>query len=226
MFDTELMRTRSWQLKTVDFRKDVSTEKTKWLLFSIVQKIYSFLARFSFDFGIAERASLKGFQGLSKLAKEVKADFYMVHHAEALAIGFKAARFHKSTLGFDAEDFHSGMNESGQFSKEEKLIAYLERKYLPHYSYLTAASKGIGDAYINSYGIKNSEVILNVFPKEEVFQKKIDWPPVRFYWYSQTIGPNRSLETLLKAAAKVNEPFELHLRGSFHNDAYKNFYRI
>jgi glycosyltransferase involved in cell wall biosynthesis len=45
--------------------------------------------------------------------------------------------------------------------------------------------------------------------------------PVRFYWYSQVIGPNRSLETLLEAAAMIKEPFEIHLRGSFQSTEYK-----
>jgi glycosyltransferase involved in cell wall biosynthesis len=61
---------------------------------------------------------------------------------------------------------------------------------------------------------------LNVFPSQRLnlpAPKEV----VRFYWYSQTIGSNRSLEILMEATAKIKAPFELHLRGSFNNDGYK-----
>jgi glycosyltransferase involved in cell wall biosynthesis len=62
--------------------------------------------------------------------------------------------------------------------------------------------------------------ILNVFPKEDLRENGLT-QPVKFYWYSQVIGPNRSLEILLEAASLLNEPFELHLRGKFNNGEYE-----
>lgn len=218
-FDEELMKTRSWKFKTVNFRKEIKTEKFYWFYISLLQELYLLLSNFSLKFGIAERAALKGFGALARLAKKEKADVYLLHHAESLGVGFKAAS-KNAKIGFDAEDFHSGMNESGNLTKEDKIISFLEKKYLPRCTYFTVASKGIGEAYVNKYGIKGAGVILNVFPKEEVASAKIH-EPIRFYWYSQVIGPNRNLETLLVAAAQIKDPFEIHLRGSFHNPEYE-----
>lgn len=219
-FDCELMQNRAWSLKTVNFRKGEKSEKPYWLYLSLKQKIFALLGKATFQFGIAERAALKAFDALVKLAANEKADFYIAHHAEALGAAYKAAKVNNAGFGFDAEDFHTGMNESGTASKDDALIAYLEAKYLPHCSYLTAASKGIGEAYSSKYKIPLRNTILNVFPKEPVQVNEVN-KPVRFYWYSQVIGPNRSLEALLEAASQIEQPFEIHLRGSFHSEAYK-----
>ncbi|HVF80451.1 MAG TPA: hypothetical protein VM884_00875, partial [Flavisolibacter sp.] len=218
-FDNELMKTRSWKLRTVNFRKEEKSEKMAWLYLSLKQKIHALLLRFTWRFGVAERAMCKGYSELLKLAVMEGADFYLVHHPEALGIGYKAARLNGAKFGFDAEDFHTGMNESGTASKEEEVISFLEKKYLPQCDYLTAASKGINEAYADKYGIKKGVVIHNVFPRENVEASSVH-QPVRFYWYSQSIGPNRSLEILMQAAAKIEEPFEIHLRGSFHTETY------
>jgi glycosyltransferase involved in cell wall biosynthesis len=41
-----------------------------------------------------------------------------------------------------------------------------------------------------------------------------DEKAVSFYWFSQTIGPGRGLESLAKALPKLCGPWELHLRGN------------
>lgn len=219
-FDNEIMKTRLWKLRTVNFRKNVKAERLKWIYLSFKQKFYSFLTRFSWRFGFAERSVCRGFDELLKLALKENADFYLVHHPEALGIGYKAARTKNAKLGFDAEDFHTGMDESGFNKKNDQIISFIEKKYLPYCSYITAASKGINEAYGNTYGIKQGAVILNVFPKENL-NLPIVHQPLRFYWYSQAIGPNRSLEIVMHAAAQIKEPFEIHLRGNFHSGAYK-----
>jgi glycosyltransferase involved in cell wall biosynthesis len=126
-------------------------------------------------------------------------------------------------FGFDAEDFHTGMHEAPGPSKEEAIIAYLEGKYLPSCHYLTAASKGIAAAYQEKYGIVMPQVILNVFPFEDLPVRNADGP-VRFYWYSQVIGPNRGVELLLEAAGRIGKelPFEIHLRGKVYGAGYKD----
>lgn len=217
-FDEELMMARKWRLSTVDFRKTIRKEQWKWAFLSIRHKLYSKASRLSLRFGIAERAAEKAFDGLCKLAKKQRADLYIVHHPEALGAGATAARYHKARLGFDAEDFHAGMNGMDETSK--RMISFLEKKYLPGCSYISAASKGIGEAYQEKYGVKTPIVLLNVFPKEDLPAGRAD-NAVRFYWYSQVIGPNRGLECLLDAAACLNGSFEIHLRGSLHSESYR-----
>lgn len=218
--DEALMQERGWQLQTVNFRREVSAEKRQWLLFSVKQKLFAYLSRLTYSFGFAERAANKAFDALYKLAVCNKADLYIVHHPEALGIGYKAAKQNGARLAFDAEDFHSGMGENGANLREDAMAKYLEKKYLPCCDYVTAASKGIAEAYVAQYGIVKPDVVLNVFPKVPIPERRTN-TRVKFYWYSQVIGPNRNLEYLLSAAAAITHDFEIHLRGSLHSDEYK-----
>jgi glycosyltransferase involved in cell wall biosynthesis len=223
-FDEELMRSRNWKLSTVNFRRTDNSEKRRWLYLSVRQKGFRLLSKISLRSGIAERAAEKAFDGLTTLATQEKADLYLAHHAEALGAAFRAARRNKAMLGFDAEDFHTGMDEAGGAWGSDRLIAYLEAKYLPHCRYLTAASKGIAMAYEEKYGIPRPAVILNVFPWEDLAAEPAH-VPVRFYWYSQVIGPNRGLELLLEAAGMIgaSDPgFEIYLRGSVNDPDYRS----
>lgn len=220
-FDEELMRRRGWRWRTVNFRKERAGERRYWLYLSLKQRIFLVLSRLSYKGGIAERAAEKAFDALTALAMDEKADMYIAHHAEALGAAWRAARRSGARFGFDAEDFHTGMNETGTVSAQDRLVEYLETKYLPRLSYMTAASGGIGEAYRNKYGVKLPVTILNVFPYEELPVGEVN-DPVKFYWYSQVIGPNRGIELLLAAAAMVRLPFEIHLRGSMQSEAYRD----
>ena len=221
-FDEEIMQSRQWALKTVNYRKEIGKEKIRWVYLSLKQKLFSYLSRWFRGNGIAERAMNKAYDPLLRLAKEVKAGLYIAHHPEALGIGYKAARKNKAKFAFDAEDFHTGMNEGSEGCSEEKLIQYLEEKYLPLCNYLTAASKGIAEAYASKYAISLPTVVLNVFPKVNLSSETEPNKIVKFYWYSQVIGPNRNLEYLIQAASAIEEPFEIHLRGSFHSHEYES----
>ncbi|HEV3413453.1 MAG TPA: glycosyltransferase [Puia sp.] len=218
-FDEELMRARKWRLRTVGFRKERRDERRHWLFLSVKQRLYLLMAKISLRWGIAERAAEKAFDGLVRLAKAERADLYIAHHAEALGAAYSAARTNRARFGFDAEDFHTGMEDPG--AGTSKVIGRLERKYLPFCDHLTAASKGIAEAYRDKYGIRLPQVILNVVPLEDLAVRAVR-TPVKFYWYSQVIGPNRGIELLLDAASRITLPFEIHLRGKVYSEGYMN----
>lgn len=217
-FDEELMRGRKWKLRTVDFRRERRGERGRWLYLSLKQRLFVFLAKISLRWGIAERAMEKAFDGLLRLARAERADLYIAHHVEALGAGYSAARANQARFGFDAEDFHPGMNDPSPAANA--MIGWLEGKYLPCCQHLTAASKGIAEAYRDRYGIRMPQVILNVFPLEELPVREVG-DPIKFYWYSQVIGPNRGIELLLDAASRIRLPFEIHLRGSLYSEDFK-----
>ncbi|HLX67116.1 MAG TPA: glycosyltransferase [Puia sp.] len=220
-FDEELMQRRPWSLRTVNFRKERKAERWYWLYLSLKHRLFLFLSTIGFGGGVAERAEEKAFDGLLLLAAREKADLYIAHHAEALGVAYRAARRSKVRFGFDAEDWHTGMDDTAVISPHIKRVEYLEGKYLPRAVYMTAASRGIGDAYRKKYGVKQPVTILNVFPFEEL-PPGMPGDPVRFYWFSQVIGPNRGLELLMDAATRINLPFEIHLRGSLNSENYLN----
>jgi glycosyltransferase involved in cell wall biosynthesis len=156
---------------------------------------------------------------LGATAARTAADLYIAHNLAALPAAARAAKQHGARLGFDAEDFHSGqLSESPQADLERRLTRALENAYLPQCEHLTAASPGIARAYARACGVPQPEVVLNVFPKIEAPQQ----PTPRgsacskpsLYWFSQTVGPDRGLETVVRALALSTARPTLFIRGS------------
>ena len=221
-FDEELMKERSWSLRTVNYRKSVKKERMRWLKLSLQNKILGQLRKISLKYGIAEMVADKAYNSLRKIAIKEKADLYIAHHVETLGIAFSAAKINNAKWGFDAEDFHSEMEDSYSHSGEKKLAEFLENKYLHQCDYFTASSRGIGEAYKKKYNLKQHfTVILNSFPLVPLHIKQVNYP-IKFYWYSQVIGPTRGLEQLIIACGKLRGHFELHLRGTIQNESYKS----
>jgi glycosyltransferase involved in cell wall biosynthesis len=189
--DEELMASKNWSLITVDSRRQGKTWLF-WLLMALRQKVCLIISRWCRVGWIIERATCRQGPELSRLASMVQADQYLAHHAEALPIACRAARYYKGKLGFDAEDFHTGMDGKSVPSylwegkrPEENLVKsivlwhesqpqctsgrnveWLEDNYLSECDFLTAASPLIGMAYAIKYNLAHKSVVVidNVFP--------------------------------------------------------------
>ena len=156
---------------------------------------------------------------LATAARRIDADLYIGHTVAGLAAAAWAAQRTGRVFAFDAEDFHTGetdaiLNDRAQLTA----IQVLEKKLLPQAAYLTAAAPLIAEAYFNSYDLTAPPVtVLNVFPR--AFSPAAQVAPIedgvfRFYWFSQTIGPERGLEQVLEVLLHLNMPVELNLRGN------------
>ncbi|MEH2092752.1 glycosyltransferase [Nostoc sp.] len=156
---------------------------------------------------------------LAKAAAAESADLYIAHCLAALPAAAFAAQKHHAKLGFDAEDFHIGeLTDTPANQTEIRVRDRIERTLLPRCQHLTAASPGIATAYAKRYGV-NMEPILNVFPLAEapaITERqqgdRVGSEP-SLYWFSQTIGPGRGLESILHAMGEMQTPVRLHLRG-------------
>jgi glycosyltransferase involved in cell wall biosynthesis len=156
---------------------------------------------------------------LKKVARSVQADLYIAHYVAALPAAAKAAKLYGARYAFDAEDFHLGdLPDLPQHDFERSLIRAIEGKWLPGASYVTAAAPLIADAYAETYGIERPTVILNVFPRSsgpsQPTPKGTAVPGPSLYWFSQTIGAGRGLETALEAISIAKSKPHLHLRGT------------
>lgn len=161
---------------------------------------------------------------LLKLAVRVDADLFIAHNLTALPTAVRAAQRRNALVAFDAEDYHSGQLPTENVSKSEtRLTQLIERRYIPLCGYVTAASDGIGAAYTEMLGIKRPATMLNVFPlsdaslvipQEELIRERSQTFQT-LYWFSQTIGPDRGLESAVKALAYLPDNFRLVLRGTF-----------
>jgi len=144
------------------------------------------------------------------------AELYIAHCLAALPAVAIASQKHNAKFSFDAEDFHLGELAKIPENKLEIAIRdYIERTLLPQCCYLTAASPMIAEAYRNRYGV-NIEPILNVFPLAEapVKLKEVkNKESFSLYWFSQTIGGDRGIESIVEAMAQMRTSVDLYLRG-------------
>jgi glycosyltransferase involved in cell wall biosynthesis len=177
--------------------------------------------------GLAAAAYSSQTSGLTRAACAVSADLYIAHYVAALPAAAAAAQLHGAAVGYDAEDFHAGerANDAGA-SRETALVRAIESYFLPRCTHGTAASPMIADAYAELYGVELVPV-LNVFPLMDAG----GGPPVRgahpkeelsAYWFSQTIGPDRGLQSFIQAMARTHARVTLHVRGSDHWGHGKN----
>jgi hypothetical protein len=179
----------------------------------------AFIDAFGFDVPVAVAAPAYGgpISTLRAAAFRERADLYIAHYVGALPAAAAAARHHGTALGFDAEDYHSGEGTGGgaeEFRME--MVQRIEETLLPRCRHLTAASPLIGRAYTAQYGVSPT-TLLNVFPLSMAPSSGAPASPgpgLRAYWFSQTIGLDRGLQSFLQAMAKATSRVTLDIRGS------------
>lgn len=152
-------------------------------------------------------------------AAAVPADIYIARYVAALPAAARAARKRGVPYAFDAEDFHFGdLPDQPEHALNRRLIRAIESSYLPGAAYITAASPMIADAYVETYGIPRPTVVLNSFPAANApsfsTPRGTAKPGPSLYWFSQTIGAGRGLETAIEAIARASSEPHLYLRGT------------
>lgn len=207
VFERQLLSKVSWKHKIVGGSPEKNRllyAKTK-LRFKLSQWLNEKLSTAVF----AERAQARAFDEMLKAAKRIKADIYIGHNLGALPVAVKAAKHHGAKAGFDFEDYHRGEFSSG--GKIQKRVVWLEKKYLTELSYLSCSSPLV-NAAVNAdhpfmYG--KSFTLLNCFsPALKAIPEKrsAGGGSLKLFWFSQTIGLNRGLETVMKALQQVSNP--------------------
>jgi glycosyltransferase involved in cell wall biosynthesis len=154
-------------------------------------------------------------------ALRLKPDFTMVHSEAGLWVaqqllvsGFK--------VGVDFEDwFSEDLPVSQRRGRPVAAIKSLECCLLRHAHLTLSTTLAMGEALAQAGGITRIPLMIpNCFPFAQApFPGDSSADPrmpetVSFYWFSQTIGPGRGLETLSKALPQLRGEWELHLRGS------------
>jgi hypothetical protein len=162
---------------------------------------------------------------LGRAAAAEDADLYIGHCIPGLAAAAAAAKRRGRSYGFDAEDFHDAETQE---ALNDPAITHssraLQSMLLPGVVHMTGASPLICDEYAKVYHVDPVSV-LNVFPREHApAQPVIPGPismerPAVLYWFSQTIGPGRGLETIIEIMRRMKTPVELQLRG-FTSSSY------
>jgi hypothetical protein len=206
---------REWTVYRVAFGKLAG----RWP--HIVQRLCQELAKLTYRWTgfCAAQAFHPVVPALTRAARAVPADLYVAHNLAALPAAAAAAATHGAKLGFDAEDFHRGeFPETAQMTRAQELTRVLEERYMPQCAHLTAASPGIAKAYAEACGVHEPTVVLNVFPRalsaHTISRGEGAQPRATLYWFSQTVGPNRGLETVVDALSLCKSHPCLFLRGA------------
>jgi glycosyltransferase involved in cell wall biosynthesis len=147
---------------------------------------------------------------LARAADGVPADLFIGHYVAGLAAAGRVARRRGALLGFDAEDLHAGEGTPLQVS----MVRTIEDALLPACRHVTAAAPLIGEAYRERYGVEPT-VVLNVFPLAMAPPEPAPMGQgvFRAYWFSQTIGLDRGLQSFVQAMAQTTARVTLDIRG-------------
>ena len=159
-----------------------------------------------------------------KEALRIKPDLTMVHSEAGLWVGDQMLK-RGFRVGVDFEDwFSEDLPMADRKGRPLGLLKGLERKLLREASLTLTTTQVMAEALAKDAGTKRlPEVIPNCFPwskapRSETGTQDTRSPTTRsFYWFSQTIGPGRGLETLGAALMQVRGDWELHLRGDLRN---------
>lgn len=149
-----------------------------------------------------------------------KADLYTCHQEMSTVIGCKLMQ-RGFKVAFDFEDWYShDLLPEANKTRPLGLLKKYEVIALKNSPLCYTTSMVLAKAMADFAGSKEPKVLQNVFPlaeREWLDGKTLDRTDVNLpsiHWYSQTIGPGRGLEFLVKTLGLVNTPVELHLRGN------------
>lgn len=212
--DEVLLRHVPWKYKMIGG----SPNKNKFLYlftrvkFKLANLLSPYLGRY---FSIYERAQARCYTEMLRFLKEIKADWYIGHNLGALSIAVEAAKHNGGLAGFDFEDYYTGEHPPTAL-KIRNRIRYLEQKYLYSLIYFSAASDMIKDAVQKDHYSFMGKIITinNSFPINQqpltFITKDSEDKSLKLFWFSQTVGKNRGIETLIEALLLLNSP-DIHL---------------
>ena len=172
---------------------------------------------------LADLALSESVPALLIAARSRRADLFIAHNLPALPVAATLAARQRVRYAFDAEDDHVGELPEGADEPRRRLLERAHERYLPGCAYVTVPSAEIADLLAARYGIAQPTVVHNVFPWSE--RERLDGlrrdrrsSALSLYWYSQTVGLDRGLQDVLRAAALLRGDFELHVRGRASDD--------
>lgn len=214
--DAAVRRTRSWPCTVVNY--DRATGRglyaTSGARRRLATAIATSLSPARTPMPLVYRAYSRVHPELVRAAMAKPADFFYGGTTGAIgATAVAAARMHVP-YAVDLEDFHSAEQQGEGADAVNGLAARIEREVIGRARFVTTSSREMSAEYARAYDIE-PVVVNNTFPlpgTAPAFGERRGGP-LTLYWFSQTIGPRRGLEDVIRAIAQAAIPAELHLRG-------------
>ena len=216
--DRDLRVRRTWSWSIVDYRRDSAPWRywTSGARFHLTQRASQAVGARHVPWSVVSRAFGRVGCELARAALAEPADFYYGGTTGALTAVAEASSRARVGFGIDFEDLHSAEHSettaSGRLANQ--LAARVEERLIGRAAFVTTSSRPIADRYQALYGVRPL-VVHNTFPLPRRAPSKPSntGAPLKLYWFSQTIGPGRGLEDIIRAAGVAGFTGELHLRG-------------
>ncbi|HVV55289.1 MAG TPA: glycosyltransferase, partial [Mucilaginibacter sp.] len=181
--------------------------------YRIIKKAGDFLVR---NFKMQTPLAL-GYGSLryKKAAMAQNADLYICHQELGLYCGVQLLKLRKVTA-FDFEDWYSeDLLEEARRRRPLKLLQQLEKIALQKGAFCTTTSASMAAGLAKRYRSPVPEIVYNSFAADDdlLSVPKSFEPPLKLFWFSQTIGPGRGLEQFLQFSGQINTQIEIHLLG-------------
>jgi glycosyltransferase involved in cell wall biosynthesis len=232
-WDASLARGKRWTHETLWWGKARTAGAPLWLITRGVRTLgRAAAAHIGVRPRLAELAYSERIPPLVMRGRSVHADLYIAHNLAALPAAAQIARHVGAQFAFDAEDDHLGeLPDDEQQSLDAQLVDFIQGRYLAGCAHVTAPSDGIADELAERYDITRPTVVHNVFPlalRERFDGRRLDRHSdgVSLYWFSQTIGLDRGLQDLIRAAGSLRGDFEVHLRGHLSEEVRRDLVKL
>ncbi|HEY3092921.1 MAG TPA: glycosyltransferase [Vicinamibacterales bacterium] len=213
--DAEIAASRGWRWRVVNY--DRAEAPTIWFRSGARHKAARALASMvtSLPRTVVTAAFGRVHRELVDAILEEPADLIYGGTTGAIAAVAEAGHRAGTPFAVDFEDFHCAEHESPEGDLSNELARMVMRFASDGAALVTAGSEGIARACRDELGIP-ATAINNVFslpsmPPSEVRSNARG--EFAAYWFSQTIGPGRGLEDVVRALGLTARPASLTLRG-------------
>ena len=214
--DTEIAASRGWKWRVVNY--DRAEAPATWFRSGARHKAARVLASMltSLPRTVVTAAFARVHRELVNAILEEPADLIYGGTTGAIAAVAEAGHRAGTPFAVDFEDFHCGEHASPEGDLSNELARMVMRFASDGAAFVTAGSAAIARACDDALGLATLP-INNVFslpamaPSEE--RSRGDRGEFAAYWFSQTIGPGRGLEDVVRALGLTARPASLTLRG-------------
>jgi len=219
--DEELRTSARWQVSTCRWSDGRPGERWAYHRSRARHRLFRAMPAASWRIaGVAERAEGRLFPELAALAAAHAADLYVGHYPAGLAAAYQAARRHGAALSYDVEDLYADTLSAGDSSSAgRERILHLERRYAHRCRYISAVSQPVAHAFAERHDVETPIVVHNCHPWADrgaadgrVRDRAGDG--LSLYWFSQTVGLDRGLQDVIRAAGTVPAAVRIHVRGA------------
>ncbi len=214
--DLALAPSRPWAWTPVDLRREVRplTSVAAALRLKAARRLARVVGPERLSLRAATAALTRGAAELTAAAASRPTDLVYAGTVGGLGVGWLAATRLRAPCALDLEDLYAddaAPDPAGEL--DDRLIRRLERHVLPRARFLTAGSAGIAEEYHRRSGCPVIP-LHNVLPRpSEPTPLAAGAGPRRLLWFSQTIGPGRGIEDVVRALGLLGRPATLTLQG-------------